>query len=183
MAVGLGAVFGIGSTLLTDGMRARRDGDQRWSETKRAVYVRFLVALTAAHGRMVVAAFSGLGEAERLRAVHDGFHADPQNAEALSVLRELAITAPGRVYQLARDVYTQLWLLRDLLAETSVEFRSAEYDAANNPYTELLDELQVEMRRDLQPSKAGRRLSLTWTRRAEAGEVDEHRRALFESEV
>ena len=44
-AAAVGAVIGVGSTLITDSVRARRDLDQKWIETKRLVYVRFLVAL------------------------------------------------------------------------------------------------------------------------------------------
>jgi len=170
VAAALGAVFGVGSTLLADIVRSRRDLDERWSETKRTVYVRFLVTVTQTHGRMVVAAFSGLAEAERLRAVHDAFHTDPQHVEAQSVLRELAITAPDHVYKQADHVYTQLRELRDLLAETSAAFRSQEYDAVNEPYFELLEELQVAMRRDLQPAKPPTLLRSTRPSRSVSGE-------------
>ena len=180
VAAALGATFGIGSTWLTDAIRARRDTDQRWSETKRTVYVRFLIAIMAAHGRMVAAAFRGLPEAERLRAVHDAFHADPQNVEALSVLREVAITAPDDIYRQAYDVYTQLRRLRDMLAGTSAEFRSAEYLAVNDPYDALVDALQLMMRSDLEPASPPRRFSLALTLRRRAKEHRELRPTLAE---
>jgi hypothetical protein len=138
----------------------------------RVVYVRFLIAITAAHGRMVTAAFRGLPEAERYRAVHDAFHADPQNIEALSVLREVAITAPDDIYRQVQDVYAQLRKLRDLLAETSAEFRSAEYGAVNDPYDALVDALQLMMRSDLEPAGPSRWFGLAPTLRWRA---EEHR--------
>ncbi len=96
-----GAVIGVGSTLITDSVRARRDLDQKWADTKRLVYVRFLVALAQAHSRIKVAAFEQkLVSAEKQRAVSRAFHDDPQHAEAKAVLRELAITAPEHVYRL-----------------------------------------------------------------------------------
>lgn len=71
-AAAAGAVIGVGSTLITDSVRARRDLDQKWIETKRLVYVRFLVALTQAHSRIKVAAFENLPAPEKreLLAVH-----------------------------------------------------------------------------------------------------------------
>jgi hypothetical protein len=131
-------------------------------------------------GTLVAAAFGALPEAERLRAVHDAFHADPQNVEALSVLREVAITAPDDIYRQAHDVYTQLRILRDLLAETSVEFRSAQYDSVNEPYHALVDVLQLMMRRDLEPASPPRRIGLAWTLRRRAEEQRELRPTLAE---
>jgi hypothetical protein len=100
-AAAVGAVIGIGSTLITDYARARRHLDQKWLDTRRLVYVHFLEALAQAHSRIVVVAFQGLPSAERRQAVHHAIHDDPQHAEVKSVLRELAITAPDPVYRLA----------------------------------------------------------------------------------
>ena len=76
VAAAVGAVIGIGSTLMTDSVRARRDLDQKWVDTKRLVYVRFLEALAQAHSRITVAALQGLAGAERRQAVHHAFHND-----------------------------------------------------------------------------------------------------------
>ncbi|GAA3589051.1 hypothetical protein GCM10022295_83280 [Streptomyces osmaniensis] len=53
----IGTVFGVGTTLITDLARSRREQDRYWNETKRAVYARFLTSLAQTHFRMIVAAF------------------------------------------------------------------------------------------------------------------------------
>lgn len=152
IAAALGAVFGVGSTLVTDTFRSRRELDQRWSDTKRAVYVRFLSALAQAHSRMVVVAFSGLPADERLKAVHHAFHTDPQNAEAKSVLRELGITAPGHVYRQGLKVYELLREVRELLAQPGITFESDVYKPVIKAFFDELESLQEAMRDDLRPA-------------------------------
>ncbi|MET9423892.1 hypothetical protein ABZY06_24745 [Streptomyces sp. NPDC006540] len=157
----IGAVFGIGATLITDALRWRRDKDQRWTEAKRSVYVRFLTSLAQAHSRMTVVAFREEPGASRQAAVHDAFLSDPQHSDAKSVLRELAIAAPDHVYRAAGAVYEQLRAARDLLALHAAGVESPEYQQAIRPFFANLDALQQLMREDLQPptyrrSRAGR---------------------------
>jgi hypothetical protein len=125
----LGAILGSGSTLAVDWIQARRNIDQQWLEARRQVYARFLVASAQAHSRMAVAAFNGLPGEERRQAVHEAFHSDPQNCDAKSVTRELAITAPHEVFQPALDVYNVLRDLRDVLAHSSFAADSPKYRA------------------------------------------------------
>ena len=44
LAAGLGAVLGVGTTLLTDLVRSRRESNQRWTDVRREVYARALTA-------------------------------------------------------------------------------------------------------------------------------------------
>ncbi|GAA3836226.1 hypothetical protein GCM10022403_081040 [Streptomyces coacervatus] len=150
----LGAVFGIATTLITDVVRSRRELDHRWSETKRIVYARFLVALAQAHGRMAAVAFRDQSVTVRQNIVHQAYHAyfdDPHHSDAKSVSRELAIIAPDHIYQAAIAVYDQLRLIRDMLASEPVTADSAEYQQAVQPFFAGLEVLQQLMRRDLQP--------------------------------
>jgi hypothetical protein len=140
-AAAVGAVIGVGSTLITDSVRARRDLNQKWIETKRLVYVRFLVALAQAHSRIKVAAAEGLSAAEKQRAVSRAFHDDPQHAEAKAVLRELAITAPEHVYRHALEVYGCPRVIRDTLFQPSITAADAEYRQASKPFWAGLDTL------------------------------------------
>jgi len=151
-AAALGAVFGSGATLLTDAVRARREHNREWADTKRQVYTRFLVALTQAHSRIVVAAFKDQTAEERRQAVHEAFHRDPQHAEAKSVLRELAITAPDGVYTPASQVYERLRVMRDTLAQVTLTVDDQKYDDLNRSFFTSLEELQVTMRSDLRSS-------------------------------
>ncbi|MEU9310038.1 hypothetical protein [Streptomyces sp. NPDC048256] len=114
-------------------------------------YAKFLAALTQAHSRMTVAATSGAAGLARERAVHGAFFADPQNSDAKSVLREVAIAAPEHVYRAAEAVYQQLRSTRDLLSSEAVNFQTPEYRQAISLFFSSLDELQQIMRKDLQP--------------------------------
>ena len=155
-AAALGAVFGSGTTLLTDAVRARRENNREWTDTKRLVYVRFLGALAQAHSRMVVVAFQEQSLAERRQAVHHAFHSDPQHSEAKSVLRELAITAPDDIYEPAQSVYMQLRVLRDTLAQTTITVDSSEYEELSESFFIALEGLQGVMRADLRKSSRRR---------------------------
>ena len=152
-AVALGAVFGIGSTVLTDRMRRRHESDQRWADIRRAVYVRFLVALSQAHSRMVMAAFREQSADERVEAVHRAFHNDPRHSEAKSVIRELGITAPDPVFRAALEVYEQLRAVRECLALPSVTATSEGYRSVVRPFFAGLENLQRLMRDDLRPAR------------------------------
>lgn len=156
LAAALGAVFGVGSTLLTDVIRSRREDERRWADTKRVVYVRFLVALAQAHSRMVVTAFSGIAADDRRNAVHRAFHDDPQHSPAKSVLRELGVTAPPAVYGRGLLVYELLREARELLAQASTTLETPTYQAVITEFFRSLEELQGVMREDLQPHRSRR---------------------------
>jgi hypothetical protein len=151
IAAVVGAVIGVGSTLITDSVRARRDLDQKWADTKRLVYVRFLVAMTQAHSRMKVVALGQFPAAEKERAVRAAFHDDPEHAEAKAVLRELAITAPDDVNRIAGETYECLRAIRDTLSRPSITSANPEYGVVNKPFWDKISALQGVMRADLQP--------------------------------
>ncbi len=152
LAAGLGAVLGVGTTLLTDLVRSRRDSDQRWADVRREVYSRALTALSQTHSRLVRAACQGLAAADREQAVHDAYHNSPLNSDARSVLRELAITAPAVVFELAVPVDRELRVIRDALALNPSHPDSDEYAELVQPYRACLAALQAAMRDDLRPS-------------------------------
>ncbi|MER6676943.1 hypothetical protein [Streptomyces sp. NPDC000983] len=150
-AAAVGAFFGIGATLISDVVRFRREREQRWADTKRVAYARFLTALAQAHSRMTLAAASGVTGPARQQAVHDAFLSDPQHSDAKSVLRELGLAAPDDIYQAAVPLYQQLRIVRDLLAEDGTSFESPEYQQVSHPFFADMDRLQRLMRNDLQP--------------------------------
>lgn len=158
VAVALGAVFGVGSTLLTDLLRARRDLRQQWGETRRVVYVRFVVSLSQAHGRMLKAAFRGLNDAALEAAVHDAYHDDPEHASPKASIRELAIVAPDHVHDDAYCAYKSLQKLRNLLAHSATLTRDAkEYRELNAEFHSRLRALEIVMRDDLESALRPRR--------------------------
>ncbi|QNP65929.1 hypothetical protein [Streptomyces genisteinicus] len=155
----IGALFGIGATVITDAMRSRRERDQRWSEAKQLVYVRFLTALAQAHSRMVIVVSRGDAGETRRHAVHDAFHNDPQHAGAKSVLRELALVAPDHVHQVALPLYEQLRIIRNALGSENIAVETPEYWNVVRPFFQKMEALQRVMRDDLQPP-SGRRQRL-----------------------
>ncbi|WP_189191001.1 hypothetical protein [Streptomyces albiflavescens] len=152
----IGAVFGVGTTLVTDLVRSRREQDRYWNETKRVVYTRFLASLAQTHSRMIVAAFREQPDDVRRHGVHDAFHNDPQHSDAKALLRELAIVSPDHVYQAALPAYRQLRMIRELLAARSLRPESAEYEEVRQPFFQGMDTLQKVMRDDLQPKTSRR---------------------------
>ncbi|MEV7446561.1 hypothetical protein AB0O22_36375 [Streptomyces sp. NPDC091204] len=142
--------------MITDVLRSRRAQHQQWADTKRVVYARFLTSLAQAHSRIAMAAARAGTGPDRVQAVHDAFHSDPQHAEAKSVLRELAIAAPDHIYEAAVPVYEQLRAARDMLAANAVSFDAPEYQQVVQPFFTGLEALQRLMRDDLQPPASRR---------------------------
>lgn len=151
IAAVVGAVIGVGSTLITDFLRSRRDADEKWTETKRLVYVRFLVAVTQAHSRIKVAAMEDLEPTEKRKAVSAAFYDDPQNVEAKSILRELAITASDDINKLANETYECLRAIRDVLSRPVTTIDGPVYRTVSKPFWDNIGALQAAMRDDLQP--------------------------------
>ncbi|MGW1871189.1 hypothetical protein ACWCPS_37330 [Streptomyces mauvecolor] len=157
-AVAVGTIFGAGSTLLTDRLRSREDLMRQWGETRKLVYVRFVVALSRAHGRMLKVTFRGLNDSELEAAVHDAYHDDPEQATPKASMRELAIVAPDHVYEAARSTYDSLQVLRNFLAHSATLTRdSSEYKELNAEYRGRLRALELVMRDDLKPALPPRR--------------------------
>ncbi|MEU6143226.1 hypothetical protein ABZ848_23010 [Streptomyces sp. NPDC047081] len=152
----VGAVFGVGTTLVTDLVRSRREQDRYWNETKRVVYARFLASVVQTHSRMSGAAFRGQQDDVRRNGVHDAFHTDPHDSNTRALLRELAIVSPDHVYEAAQPVFQQLLIIRELLAEHSLSPESAEYDEVRQPFFRDMETLQKTMRDDLQPKTVRR---------------------------
>jgi hypothetical protein len=71
-----GAVFGVGTTLVTDLVRSRREQDRYGNDTKRVVYTRFLASLAQTHSRMLRAGFREQPDDARRDGVHEAFHND-----------------------------------------------------------------------------------------------------------
>ncbi|MFE1835842.1 hypothetical protein [Streptomyces sviceus] len=153
----IGAIFGVGTTLVTDLARSRREQDRYWGETKRGVYARFLTSLAHTHSRMIIGAFRDHPADVRRDRVHDAFHSDPQYSDAASMLRELAIVAPDHVYQTALPVFERLRVIRETLAVESLRPESAEYAAVRDPFLAGMEALQQVMRDDLQPPSSRHR--------------------------
>ncbi|MGW1410908.1 hypothetical protein [Streptomyces sp. NPDC002403] len=107
----LGAVIGVGSTLLADRLRWRRDTGERDREMLRSSYVEFLEALTQARDVISQASrASNTVQQEQIQSalLEHGVHVKQYQLELL---------APAHVVTKARDAGYKLALYRDAVVD------------------------------------------------------------------
>ncbi|MFC8914425.1 hypothetical protein ACFT5C_01525 [Streptomyces sp. NPDC057116] len=113
ISTALGAVIGVGSTLLADRLRWKRDTGERERETLHATYAQFLEALTLARDLISHASRDPTAAEENRRSVttallDHGVHVKQYQLELL---------APPQVVAKARDAADKLAAYRDVVAE------------------------------------------------------------------
>lgn len=109
-----GAIVGVGSALLAERLRWRRERDQQWAQQRRAVYTEFVMASSRAHSQMRASALKvGLSEPELFSEIHQAIDSSQlwQHRQALS------LTAPSHIVALAAEVTQALEAIRELLIE------------------------------------------------------------------
>ncbi|MFG3112812.1 hypothetical protein ACGF4C_00270 [Streptomyces sp. NPDC048197] len=142
----VGAVVGLGSALLSDGVRWKRERNDRRLSVQREIYVAYLSSLHRA--------------SQSLRAVSLGDHPEdvPRNLAARAAMRDaglvetrehLVLTAPERVVQAADSAFQSLRVLRDRIARGQ-GMGSPEYEADLSSYNLHLHTLRNAVRDDLQ---------------------------------
>ncbi|WKX73588.1 hypothetical protein [Streptomyces sp. XD-27] len=142
----VGAMVGLGSALLSDGLRWKRERNDRRLSVQREIYVAYLGALHLA--------------SQSLRAVSLGDHSEdvPRNLAARAAMRDaglvetrehLVLTAPEAVVQAADAAFQSLRVLRDRIAQGQ-GMGSPEYEADLSSYNLHLQVLRNAVRDDLQ---------------------------------
>ncbi|MFJ9816821.1 hypothetical protein ACIRU3_16370 [Streptomyces sp. NPDC101151] len=110
---GLGAVVGVGSTLLADRVRRRRETDERARRERRDAHVTCLTKYRPAYEDMHTAATAHRdGPAQREMAVRDAFRASGCDEVRETVL----ICAPEEMAAVIEDVYASLPELLEVFA-------------------------------------------------------------------
>ncbi|MFF2007582.1 hypothetical protein ACFVWY_00715 [Streptomyces sp. NPDC058195] len=150
VSTALGAVIGVGSTLVTDRLRWRRDRAGQSLDVRRQMYGDYTAALSRIRTALNECAQTGVPARERPQRVRELFLAPG----AYEIRHQMAIVAPREVVDAARSAFLVLRDTRDLLAE-GVD--GAEGPVAGSPaYRELegrfdvaLAELRAVMRQDL----------------------------------
>jgi hypothetical protein len=107
----IGAAVGVGSTLLAETVRARRDRTQQLNHLRRELYARYLAALTGTDGELQLLAVrhgTPVPEADLRTAWHA--HA------VLALNHEVQLIAPDHVADAADRAYRALRARRNLLA-------------------------------------------------------------------
>ncbi|MFI5886465.1 hypothetical protein [Streptomyces sp. NPDC051554] len=141
-----GGVLGVGSTLVVEAVRARRERGRHQVELQRTACVRYLTALTETEAALQAIALS---------------HSTPiANAEVVEAFRsrhvmaaryELFLVAPPSVYSAAHEAYDRLRAMRVAIATTNIVVGddSPDWQAIHIPYDDAFRRLRVVMRESL----------------------------------
>jgi hypothetical protein len=152
----LGAVVGVGSALVVDRARSRRDRQQQWDQQRRQMYTDFMATLNVGVGELEdIARRGGLTQPERDQALWQALRA----AGVWRIHQQLLISAPPSVISGGWDALMGLTEIRGVLAGGAT-FASQEYLAARKRYSELMASLRDAMRRDLNVPALPRSFSL-----------------------
>jgi hypothetical protein len=142
----LGALVGVGSTILVERTRFSRDRRYHREEIRREAYASFLTELSRAYESLW-----SLGWGEYLMD-------QPRAAAARSILRDsgvyqarqrVVILAPQTVSAACNDAFDKLKAVRDALGAGG-ELESPEFRSADNAYKASVRDLLQVIRSDLQ---------------------------------
>ncbi|MEV0576311.1 hypothetical protein OG521_23075 [Streptomyces sp. NBC_01463] len=136
-----GGVLGVGSTLLVESARARRERGTRLEQAQRETYLRFLTALTETEASLLTVSQPASG-ADVIAAY--------RAHQILPAYYELLLAAPPAVCDAARGAYGGLRTIRDAIASTGLAAgSSAEWQAVHIPYDSAVRELRNVMRQSV----------------------------------
>ncbi|MDX3072552.1 hypothetical protein [Streptomyces sp. MI02-7b] len=140
----LGAAIGVGSTLLADRHRWRRDRVALDRDTRLKAYAAFMGALADVYAQLWEIARDGRPVEEARAAAHEVFASSP-----LYPLRyELALIAPWEVMDPVNRAFWKVRSLRDLVAG-GVTTEAPGLGRQGRDYLAAAEEAQAAMRRDL----------------------------------
>ncbi|WP_433666480.1 hypothetical protein ACQP06_22615 [Nocardia sp. CA-136227] len=144
-----GAVVGAATTLAIDTTRARREKSQRFGDTKREIYVKYLTTLVQTDTAM-----QALGLHEPTPLDREAVTAAFRSFSLVAVGYELDLVAARAVREDAAEAYRKLRDIREALIETSMTVGrrpagSPEWHAVHEPFLRALDRLRQTMRHEL----------------------------------
>ncbi|MFI7410489.1 hypothetical protein ACIBU0_17685 [Streptomyces sp. NPDC049627] len=146
-ATALGALVGVGSTLLADRARWRRDMADRTRQERKQIYVTVLTKYRLAYEAMHAAAVAGRGQDDGARetSVREAFR-----SSGCDEARETAlICAPQEMSDVLENVYATLRDLQDAFAAGDPPLDSPELQARRLKHAEAVWAARAAMRRDL----------------------------------
>ena len=143
LATALGAVIGLGSGLLIDQVRSRRDDTQKWLAARRDAYVSYLSSLHDANEAMRAVALGDYSaDLTRMAAARAAFRA----AGVTQARERIILLAPEIVVVAADDAFRSLRALRDRIGQGEA---LADYEPGLADYTGRLHALRDAVRHDL----------------------------------
>ncbi|MFD8576643.1 hypothetical protein ACFV1H_15125 [Streptomyces virginiae] len=142
----IGAMLGIGATLLADRVRYRREQTSHGQEVRRDLYVRYLTALNESSASIRLALIKEIDSVARYKVILDAF----QDSSVLSQRYEINLLAPAPVKEKSDKAYRLLRQWRDLIeSNPGLSLSSAEYIEALDRFHQARKELQAAMRAHL----------------------------------
>ncbi|MFI9809797.1 hypothetical protein ACIHEJ_36665 [Streptomyces sp. NPDC052301] len=156
MSTLIGGLVGVGSTLLAESVRSRRDRGHQLHQLRRQLYARYLEALTGTDSELQLLAV-------RRRAPVDGadLRAAWRGHSLLALNYEIALVAPSPVAAAAETAYRALREVRNLMGTTVVTVSgsgpeggdpdpgAAAWQGVHRPYADALAALRTAMRADV----------------------------------
>jgi hypothetical protein len=140
----LGAVIGVGSTLMADRISWRRDRAGQSLDVRRQLYADYTAALSRMRTALNECVQADFPVEERPQRVRELFLAPG----AYEIRHQLAITAPHDVVEASRSAFVVLRDTRDLLMDSAAVDGTA-YRALEDRFDSAVAELRKIMRRDL----------------------------------
>jgi hypothetical protein len=150
-ATAVGALVGVGSTLLADRARWRRDLADRTRQERKQIYVTVLTKYRLAYEAMHTAAATARGQegtedAARETAVREAFR-----ASGCDEARETAlICAPQQMSDVLEDVYATLRDLQEAFAAGDPPLDSPELQERRLKHAKAVWAARAAMRRELE---------------------------------
>ncbi|MFF1723443.1 hypothetical protein [Streptomyces sviceus] len=144
-ATGLGAFVGVGSTLLADRVRWRRDLAERTRQERKEIYVACLTKYRQAYEDMYAAALRPPAGVPLDTAVREAFR-----ASGCDEIRESALVcAPQEMSDVIEAVYATLRQLQDVLAAADPPLDSPAFQEHRLAHAKAVWAARAAMRRDL----------------------------------
>lgn len=148
-----GGILGVGSTLLVDRARAKRERGHKFEEVRRNAYTSYLVALTETDAAMQILALSQPTPIDRA-TVMSNF----RSKSLLAHRYHAALVAPPTVTHAVENAYDKLRHVREaLITETLTVGKwnwgtssSSEWLDVHQPYGQAVEDLRAAMREDIQ---------------------------------
>ena len=145
VGTGLGAVVGVGATLVGEHVRWRRTTRDNRQQDRRNLYADCLVSFRRAHEAMRLAAdeehASPQARAARIRQVHQASGCDEAR-------ERLILTATNEVVTAIDASYTSLRKIREVLA-SGATVPTPDYQAARQAHRDATEAARNVLRRDL----------------------------------
>ncbi|WP_371670153.1 hypothetical protein OG985_22470 [Streptomyces sp. NBC_00289] len=141
-----GAVVGVGSALIAERLRWRRDQEKEGAQTRRVVYSDFLMALSRGHSDMrTVVLRSDQPTGDRL---YGDLHQALDGSGIWRLRQSLSLTASAEIIQLAVRACDALTAMRDRLVEDP-DIRADAYLLCRADLWRENAQLREAMRKDL----------------------------------